>query len=105
MDIPNKTDFQPSAETLEKWLAARKPVFKVGGVDMPGFFSDTGNSSDYFWVIVAFFGEFVGFATILYGGTSAGGQFAALSILGALMIIVGDGFCAKRLHRNKKNNV
>ena len=101
MQIPDKSDFQPSAETLKKWLSTRKPTLNVGGVTMPGFFSDTGNSSDTGWFYVALFGELVGLLATLYGGMKSGGIFLILAALAILMFIFCDFFFAVKLHRKK----
>lgn len=101
MDIPKNSDFQPTAETLNTWLATRKPRLRVGGSIMPGLFSDTGGSMDFNWLLVAILGEIVGFVTVVGGGISFGGQFATVAILGSIMFIFLDFFFAKKLHRNK----
>jgi len=102
MTIPDKSHFQPSAETLKKWLATRKPTIQIGGFPMSGFFSDTGNSSDTNWFWVSVIGEIIGLITIVYGGASAGDQFVLLAIFGVIMFVFCDFFFAQKLHRNKK---
>lgn len=101
MYIPDKSDYQPSAQTLNMWLATRKPTLAVGGVSMPGFFSDTGNSSDTGWFFVGLSGEMAGLVTTIYGGWKSGGIFLSLAILAIVMFIFCDFFFAKKLHRNK----
>ena len=101
MNIPDKSDFQPSAETLKKWLSARKPTLMVGGIAMPAFFSDTGNSSDTTWFYVAVIGEIMGLLTTVYGGARSGGIFLILALLAIVMFIFLDFFFAVRLHRKK----
>lgn len=101
MKIPDKADFQPSAETMMQWLATRKPTLMVGGASFPAFFDDTGNSSDTSWVWLAAFGEIVGLITTIYGGFKNGGIFLFLSGLAIVMFIILDVVFAKWLHRNK----
>ena len=80
MNIPDKSDFQPSAQTLGKWLAARKPTLQVSGVQMPGFFIDSGNSADTGWFYVALAGEVIGLCTTMYGGFKSGGIFSIIIV-------------------------
>jgi hypothetical protein len=101
MHIPDKTDFQPSAETLKSWLATRKPTISVGGFTVPGFFIDNGNSGDTTWIIIAVFGELLGLAATIYGGMKSGGLFMVLAILAVVLFIVLDVVFAKWLHRNE----
>jgi hypothetical protein len=44
MLIKDKFDFQPSTESLEKWLSTRKSSINVGGVPMP---QSTFSSDDF----------------------------------------------------------
>ncbi len=101
MHIPDKTDFQPSAETLKKWLATRKPTLTVGGLPVPSYFNDSGNSSDTTWIWVAVIGEFLGLGATVYGGTKSGGLFMFLAILAIVLFIILDVVFAKWLHRNE----
>lgn len=101
MTIPDKADFRPSAETLRKWLATRKPAIQVGGVQMPGFFNDAGNGSDAAWVYVAVLGEFIGLLATVYAGIRGGGIFLFFAILTILMFVFCDFFFAQKLHRNE----
>lgn len=101
MHIPDKSDFQPSAETLKNWLGTRKPEITVGGFSVPGFFIDNGNSADTTWVFIAMFGELLGLAATVYGGMKSGGIFMVLAILAVALFIVLDVVFAKWLHRNE----
>lgn len=104
MIIPNKSDFQPSGATLQKWLATRKPKINIEGVSMPGFLADEGNS-DYSWFILAMIIEFGGLFLTIYGGAKSGGVFMFFAILLVSLFIILDLVFANKLHRNeaKKN--
>jgi hypothetical protein len=104
MYIPDKSDFMPSREALAKWLSTRKSNLNVGGVLMPQFFSDNGNSSDSNWFIIACIGELLGFGTTIYGGMRSGGIFMIFATLCIIMFIFCDFFFAIKLHRNKARN-
>lgn len=101
MDIPNKEHFQPSNQTWTKWLSTRKSDIYVGRVPMPRLFSDTGNSTDRGWFIIALIGEFLGLAVTVYGGIRSGGIFLILATLSIIMFIFCDFFFAVKLHRNE----
>lgn len=101
MRIPDKNDFQPSAQTLKKWLSTRKPTLDVAGAQFPGFLSDEGNTSDTNWFWIAFFGEMVGLFTTVYGGFRSGGIFLLLACLAILMFILLDYVFAVKLHRQE----
>lgn len=101
MYIPDKSVFQPSDQSLNKWLACRKPTLRIGGAPMPGFFSDTGNASDNGWFWVGFIGELIGLFTTIYAGFNSGGIFIPLAILAIVMFVFCDYFFAVKLHRNK----
>lgn len=101
MYIPDKAEFRPSNETLNKWLATRKPDLMVGGATQPGFFSDTGNASDSWWLFLGCIGELVGFLTTVYAGLIFGGVYLLLAALGIFLFIICDFVFARWLHRNK----
>ena len=101
VDIPSKEHFQPSTETLRKWLTTRKPTLNVGGYQVPGFFSDLNVSADRNWFYVAVLGEIIGFFITIYGGFRSGGVFLLLAATGIIMFIFCDFFFAVKLHRRK----
>lgn len=101
MHIPDKGSFQPTPETLKKWLSTRKPTLNVGGGSFPAFFKDEGNSSDTIWFIIAVVGEIIGLVVTVYGGFRSGGIFLILACLAILMFIFLDFFFAAKLHRKK----
>ncbi len=101
MEIKAKTDFQPSTEALEKWLSTRKSSINVGGVSMPQFFSDTGNSADTNWFYIACAGELLGLVVTIYGGFKNGGIFLIFATLSIIMFVFCDFFFAILLHRKK----
>ncbi len=101
MDIKNKTQFQPSTESLEKWLSTRKKSINVGGVSMPQFFSDTGDSVDSAWFFIACIGELFGLIVTIYGGFKHGGIFLIFATLSIIMFVFCDFFFAILLHRKK----
>lgn len=101
MFIPGKNDFQPSPEALNLWLSTRKSNINIGGVSMPRFFSDTGNSADSNWFYLACFGEALGLGSTIYGGMRSGGIFLIFATLCIAMFIICDFFFAVKLHRNK----
>ena len=103
MFIPDKTFFQPSSQTLSKWLATRKGDIVVGRIPMPRYFSDVGNSKDQFWFIIAIIGELLGLGTALAGGMRSGGTFLIFAAISIIMFIFCDFFFAYKLHRNKEN--
>lgn len=101
MYIPDKSEFQPSDEALNKWLATRKPTLRVGGVLMPGFFSDIGNSGDTGWFTVGLIGELAGLIVTVWGGINSGGIILVFAIIAIVMFVFLDYVCAVKLHRNK----
>jgi hypothetical protein len=101
MLIKDKSDFQPSTESLEKWLSTRKSSINVGGVSMPQFFSDTGNSADSAWFYIACIGELVGLVVTIWGGIKNGGIFLIFATLSIVMFVFCDFFFAILLHRKK----
>ncbi len=101
MDIKDKSDFQPSSQTLRKWLGTRKPDLTIAGMNVPGFLGDSGNSTDTTWFWVAVLGEIAGLVATMYGGVRGGGEFLIVALLGVLMFIFCDFFFASKLHRNE----
>jgi len=104
MQIKHKSDFQPSTESLEKWLSTRKSSINVDGVPMPQFFSDTGISADSSWFIVACVGELIGLGLTIYGGFKNGGIYLIFATLSIIMFVFCDFFFAILLHRKKAAN-
>lgn len=101
MIIKDKSDFQPSTESLEKWLSTRKKSINVGGVSIPNFFSDTGNSADSNWFFIACIGEVLGLIITIYGGFKNGGIYIIFATLSIIMFVFCDFFFAILLHRRK----
>lgn len=101
INVPDKENFQPSVETLRKWLSTRKPTLNVGGYQVPGFFSDLNVSADRNWFYIAVLGELIGFIITIYGGFRSGGVFLILAASGIIMFIFCDFFFAVKLHRRK----
>lgn len=101
MIIKHKSDFQPSTESLEKWLSTRKSSVNVGGVPMPQFFADTGNSTDSAWFLIACIGEVIGLIVTIWGGFKNGGMFLIFATLSIIMFVFCDFFFAILLHRKK----
>jgi len=101
MNIEDKTDFQPSTESLEKWLSTRKKSINVGGVSIPQFFSDTGDSADSAWFFIVCIGELLGLIVTIYGGFKNGGVFLIFATLSIIMFVFCDFFFAILLHRKK----
>jgi hypothetical protein len=101
MDIPFKTDFQPTNQTLRKWLSTRKTPINFNGIQIPAYFSDTGNSADSNWFWIAVLGEVTGIIMTVYGGFSNGGVFIWLAMIGILAFVFCDFFFAVLLHRKK----
>ncbi len=99
MNIPNKQEIHPCADTLKTWLAARKPEHTVARLSFPGFFSDTDHSKDANWFYFAVFGELAGLFMTIYGGLRSGGIFALIAILLVVTFIICDIAFAKLLHR------
>lgn len=103
--IPNRTKFQPSAQTIQKCLATRKNNYLfVGGNNYPRYLSSTGNSADSLWFMVAIVGELVGLGTTIAGGARSGGAFLIFASITVIMFIFCDFFFAVKLHRNKARN-
>ncbi len=101
MDIPFKPDFQPTSQTLRKWLSTRKTPINFNGIQIPAYFSDTGNSADSNWFWIAVIGEVTGIIMTFYGGFRNGGVFIWLAMLGILAFVFCDFFFAVLLHRKK----
>jgi hypothetical protein len=101
MDIKNKKDFQPSSETLKKWLATRKADMNIRGNIVPGFFGDDGYSADTNWFYIAIAGEIAGLVATIYGAARGGPQFMTIAAVGVIMFIFCDLFFALKLHRNE----
>lgn len=104
--IPDKHAYQPSSESLTKWLSTRKGDLNegnlnVGGVTMPRYFSDVGYSKDQFWFIMAILGEVSILGLTLYYGAMKGGTFFLFATITVIMFIFCDFFFAYKLHRNK----
>lgn len=100
MIIPDKKKFEPSSEVLGLWLKTRKSKVRVAGIEMPGYFSDSGSASDYGWVAVGIFGELLGLAATIYGGARSGGSFLAVATGVVVLFIILDVAAAIWLHRN-----
>ena len=101
MQIPDKSHFQPNKDSLESWLATRKPSHNINGVSLPGLFNDDGNSNDTSWVIAAGAGELLGVGLTIYCGINYGGVFLIISLMLVALMIYLDIFAAKKLHRNE----
>ncbi|MEN6454190.1 MAG: hypothetical protein ABFD10_08015 [Prolixibacteraceae bacterium] len=101
MNIKHKTHFQPSTESLEKWLSTRKKSINMSGVSIPQFFSDTGDSVDSAWFFIACIGELLGLIVTIYGGLKNGGIFLIFATLSIIMFVFCDFFFAILLHRKK----
>jgi hypothetical protein len=99
--IPNRFEFKPSPETLEKWSSTRKSPYKIGKTELPGYFQTSGYSTDSVWVALVGGIELLAILTTLMGGLSKGGIWLLISIIGALGFVVLDYFGA-RLHHIKK---
>ncbi len=104
MNIPDRMSFQPSSETLKKWLATRKPSHPIGSVDFPGLFSDTGNSSDQNWFTFAIVGEILGLGASISAGITSEDTATLFFAVGVVIVfIILDIVFAVRLHRNEGN--
>lgn len=104
--IKNAGSFQPSHDTLNKWLSTRKygnmtDDLIVGGVPMPRYFSDVGDSTDRTWFMIAVLGELIGLVMTLWGGAKSGGSIFIFATMTIIMFIFCDFFFAYKLHRNK----
>lgn len=104
MNILDRMAFQPSAETLKKWLSTRKPSFPISSISFPGFFSDEGNSSDQNWFIFALIGEVLGLGASIYAGLIAEDIGTLIfAVVVVIVFIILDIFFAIKLHRNEGN--
>lgn len=100
MYIPMKDSFEPSSNTLRKWLGTRKPTYTISGAQFPGFFSDPGNSMDTFWVSIAFGTEILGLSLAIYGALNRDTSTLLFTIAAALFLIVIDFVFALLLHKD-----
>jgi hypothetical protein len=101
MIIPNKDQFEPTKETLHKWLAIRKPEYYVAGGQYPAYLNSSSNNPDSAWFFFAALGELAGLVTTIYGGFTGGASFVALAIIGAVLFVIADFVLAFLLHKCK----
>jgi hypothetical protein len=99
--IQNRLNFEPSTNSLTKWLGTKKPGFTAGNnMPMPGFFVDDATDTDtrYFWIAIAI--EIIGGIITIIGGAKKSSFFLFISVVGVLLAIILDIFFANKLHAN-----
>ena len=95
--IRDRFNFQPTNDSIEKWLGTRKVGFSAGYTPVPGFFQDYKVGADNYWLYLAIAGEFLGALLILFGGASKGGGFLYAAIVVVILFIILDFFFWRRL--------
>ncbi len=101
IQIPEKFHFEPTANTLTKWLSTRKAKFSAGSFPMPGFFGDDSSDKDTLWFWIAMLLEITGGLITIYFGGSKGTGILIIALLAVIGFIVLDLFFAIKLHDSK----
>jgi len=109
--IPQRFQFQPTAEVRQRWLGTRKYSTQSGKLTLHGFYRTDDYSSDNNWFIMAFIIEFVALTITLYGGIMKGGFILIGAIIAVILFIVLDFigliFChsKKEIECEQNNNL
>ncbi len=98
--IPERSNFEPTQNSLSKWLAARKAKLQISNTSIPSFYSDYNFSEDVRWFWIGVIGELFGIALIFIGAAKKGKFFFGLAVCLAIALFLCDLFLANRLHRN-----
>ena len=98
--IPNRSNFEPTQNSLSKWLSTRKSKIQIANSSIHGFYSDFNFSEDARWFWIGIIGEIIGILLIFVGAAKKGSFFVVVAIVLAVAFAICDIFCAKLLHRN-----
>ncbi|WP_298356717.1 hypothetical protein [Runella sp.] len=98
--IPNRANFEPTQNSLSKWLGTRKSKIQISNSSIHGLYSDFNFSEDARWFWIGIIGELAGILLIFIGAAKKGSFFVGVAMVLAIAFVFCDIFFANRLHRN-----
>ena len=90
--IPDKTKFEPSKETKNRWLYTRKSPFYAGNLRLEGLFHTHNFNVDVTWVVSAVALEFVAAGLIVGGALQKSNEKLIVAIVLTLLFMALDFF-------------